>query len=86
MAYYVQAEIRRGTTVYIGWFDCGELLLEKFEEGFVLYDVWPETILTDKKGADNSDIRSICDDMLARHFKILLRRLKAGTYAPVSQS
>lgn len=76
MAYHVQAEIRCGTTVYIGWFGCGDLLSGKYEDGFVLVDLWPGVILMDKNGADGSDLRSITQDSTANSFRAMLQDLK----------
>lgn len=77
MAYHVQANIARGVTQYIGWFECGELLSGKFEEGFRLTAVWPGAILMDTKGVDGKDLRSITDDNTANAFRIRLRAIKA---------
>lgn len=78
MAYHVQAEVHNGPTVYIGWFECSDLLAGKFEEGFTLAAVWPGTILMDKKGIDGTDLRSITDDYTASNFRVKLRALKTA--------
>ena len=76
MAYHVQAEVRNGNTIYIGWYECSEILNSKFEEGFTLADVWPGSILMDTKGVDSKDLRSITDDDIARGFRAKLLPLK----------
>lgn len=78
MAFHVQAEIRKQNTIYIGWFECGEILQGKREEGYSLYALWPNTILEDRKGVDGADLRSISDKPEAKAFGIKLKALEVG--------
>jgi hypothetical protein len=58
MSYYVQAELTRGCTHHIGWFDCEDILMSS-HVGWEVSSVYPGTILMDGKGVDGKDLRSI---------------------------
>lgn len=70
MAYYVQVELISGVSHHIAWFDCDVVIDEAFASGWSLLTLWPGTILTDRKGADGADLRSIAnaDDSKAKMY------------------
>ena len=72
MSYYVQCEIVKGVTHHIGWFDVDLPLEGKFVDGWELRQLWPNTILTEKSGADGKEIRSVATDAASYTIRAML--------------
>lgn len=72
MSYYVQAEIVNGVSHWISWWDCDELLKLKDYDSV---EVWPQTILKDKKGLDGKDLRTIAEDALGLAYSERFKQL-----------